>query len=174
MKCKWLSPSPITTFSVCFIVLSLRFQMAKYLKGSACFLWDGYCCFNSVMGMELPPCKLPQWWGLAGWEDSIRASKGGNSIAGKWYHLTIQRVPWYSHYVRKTKLVLHECLYLVGKNDRACVTKLVTSGHGLCLRRTSQQSHFCMELESWVCFQYSWGKQGSMHIWYIFLVSHFR
>lgn len=52
------------------LLLSLSPQMAKYLKGSPAFLWDGYCCFNSVKGV-----KLPLGWRLRWWADSIRVSK---------------------------------------------------------------------------------------------------
>lgn len=35
------------------------------------------------------------------------------------------------------KLVLHACLCADDKSDGACMTRVVTSGHGLCLRGTS-------------------------------------
>lgn len=77
---------------------------------------------------------------------------------------------------RDCKLVLHACLCLDDKSDGACVTKVATSGRGLCLRGTSPASHFCMELGVTVSGMSTveLGKSAQCVFGQIVIDSHFR
>lgn len=101
-----MTPLPSASTAT-FIVPSLSLQMAKYLRGSACVLWDGYCCWSSVTGMDYPTVMRA----LGAGRDTIRVCKveippqASDTI---WQ----SRAPWCSHYVPATVNLFYTSVYV--------------------------------------------------------------